>query len=489
MRHHGETVRKTKIVATLGPATDRDGVLPALIDAGVDVARLNFSHGQQEDHRRRCAEVRRLAGEAGRSVAVLADLQGPKVRVGRVSPGGVELVAGRTVTVTTRDVVGNGRIVPCDWPGLPGAVRPGERIFLDDGRIELEVVRAHGDEVEARVIEGGRLSDRKSINLPGVALDLPSLTDKDLADLRFAVEELDVDFVALSFVRSGADVRSLKARLAELPSRPAVVAKIEKPEAVGRIDEVFAALDLGDGIMVARGDLGVEAGAKNVPALQKRLLRRADELGIVCITATQMLESMVASPTPTRAEASDVFNAILDGTDAAMLSGETAVGGDPVAVVRTMAEIILEAEAWVAEMPPQRLRADFHDDTFELPICRAAAQAAREADARAVIALTRSGRTAVLLSKVDVPAPTPVLALTADPRTFRRMALYHGVRPLLLDRADGSGADLWDRVDRALVASGALHRGDVVVIASGLQHTKGATNVCKIVRLGERDLY
>jgi len=487
LRHDGRTVRKTKIVATLGPATDEAGALAQLIAAGVDVVRLNFSHGEHDEHARRCAAARAAADEAGRPLAVLADLQGPKVRVGRLADGAARLEHGSAVEITTDDVVGDAHRIPCDWAGLPDAVAVGDAILLDDGRLRLEATGRAERSVTAKVVVGGTLRDRKSVNLPGTTLGLPSLTEKDERDLAFAVRDLGADYVALSFVRSGDDVSELKRRLTEYERAPAVIAKIEKPEAVERIEEVFDALEIGDGIMVARGDLGVETELSRVPALQKALIQRADERAMLCITATQMLESMIEAPLPTRAEASDVFNAILDGTDAVMLSAETAVGHHPLAAVETMAEVVAAAEAWLAARPPLRTRADFDDDTFELPICRAAAQAARDARARAVVALTRSGRTAMLLSKVDVPIRTPVFALTAEPATYRRMALYQGIEPVLLPT--GESAEFWNDVDRALLATGDLSDGDVVVIASGYQLAAGATNVCKIVRLGERELY
>jgi len=482
-------VRTTKIVATLGPATDAPGVLSALLEAGVDVVRLNYSHGDHAAHARRGAAARAAAAAAGTPLAVLADLQGPKVRVGRLAGGAVRLEPGARVELTTADLVGDASRIPCDWDGLPGAVREGDPILLDDGRIRLEAAGRAATGVHATVVVGGSLAERKSVNLPGSTFGLPSLTAKDLRDLEHAVGVLGADYVALSFVRTGADVRELKRRLEGYGRAPAVIAKIEKPEAVERIEEVLDALVIGDGIMVARGDLGVEAAPARVPALQKALLQRADERAMLCITATQMLESMVAAPVPTRAEASDVFNAILDGSDAVMLSAETAVGRYPVEAVRTMAGVIAAAGEWLAARPPQRARADFSDETFELATCRAAAQAARDARARAVVALTRSGRTAALLSKVGVAVTTPVFALTAEPSTYRRMALYQGVRPLLLEAAPGSGEELWDEVDRTLLATGELGTGDVVVVASGYRLAAGATNVCKIVRLGDRRFY
>ena len=482
-------MRSTKILATLGPATDESGALESMIAAGVDAVRLNFSHGSHDEHLRRCLRARDAARREGRPVAVLADLQGPKIRLGRLQGGAADLREGSEVALTPAAETGSPPRLPVDWPELAAHVGPGDRILLADGRVRLEVVDVHGDEVRARVRVGGEVRDRASVNLPGADLALSPLTRRDLDDLRFAVETLQADYVALSFVRRGADVADLKARLAAMGRPVGVVAKIERPEAVEHIEEILAALELGDGLMVARGDLGVECEVHRVPAIQKTLLRRADAAGVVCITATQMLESMMTVPMPSRAEASDVFNAILDGTDAVMLSGETAAGRYPVAAVETMAAVIAEAEAWMAKGPERRARADFHDETFELAICRAASRAAADARARAVVALTRSGRTALLLSKVAPPEQPPIFALTAEPATWTRMALYFGVHPVLLGEHPAAPAALWDAADAALTATGALQPDDTVVLVSGFRLARGATNVCKIVRLGRHELY
>ncbi len=482
-------MRSTKILATLGPATDAGSVLESMIAAGVDAVRLNFSHGTHEEHRRRCDRAREAARRLGRPLAVLADLQGPKIRLGLLQGGSAELTEGGEVVLTPSGEPGSALRLPVDWPALADHVGEGDRILLADGRVRLEVLDRRGGEVRARVRVGGRLHDRASVNLPGADLPLAPLTERDLDDLRFAVETLDVDYVALSFVRRGADVAGLKERLAAQGRPVSVVAKIERPEAVERIDEIIGALELGDGLMVARGDLGVECEIHRVPAIQKSLLRRADAAGIVCITATQMLESMMTVPMPSRAEASDIFNAILDGTDVVMLSGETAAGRYPVAAVETMTAIIGEAEAWMAREPERRARADFHDETFELAVCRAATHAADDTDARAVVALTRSGRTALLLSKVALPAQPPIFALTAEPGTRTRMALYCGVHPILIGENVEAPAALWHAADEALTGTGTLQRGDTVVFVSGFSLARGATNVCKIVRLGRHELY
>jgi pyruvate kinase len=482
-------MRKTKIIATLGPATDGPDVLAEMIAAGVDAVRLNFSHGTPAEHARRCRAAREAAEGAGRALAVIVDLQGPKLRTGRMRAGPALLENGQKFTITAEDIEGDKERVSCSYPKLPQELKPGDMILLDDGKIRLRVVKTGARDVITEVVSGGILSDHKSINLPGTSISLTSPTEKDLEDLRFAIREIEPDYAALSFVRGSAEIRRLKKAIDRENGRISVIAKIEKPEAIENIEEILAALDLGDGLMVARGDLGVECEIHRVPALQKRLLYRADEAGIVCITATQMLESMVRGPMPSRAEASDIFNAILDGTDAAMLSAETAVGDHPVEAVRQMAAIMAEAECWADGEPNRRARADFHDETFELAICRAACGAAVDADAKAVVALTRSGRTGVILSKVAMSSKIEIFAVTADLNTYRKMALYYGVRPILLPGGVEADRDVWDALDHALLDTGKLRGGDTVVIASGFQQERGATNVCKIVRLGRHEFY
>ena len=482
-------MRKTKIIATLGPATDAPGALEAAVGRGIDVVRLNFSHASHAEHLARCDAAREIAAKIGCPLAVLADLQGPKIRIGELASGPILLKDGESFIITTEDVAGDRDRVSTNYKRLNEEVGEGETILLDDGKIRLRVETVAGAEVRTRVEHGGVLQSRKAINLPGTTINAPALTDKDLDDLRFALEELQVEYVALSFVRSPDDIRALKNEIERLGGDVGVIAKIEKPEAVARIDDVIAALELGDGLMVARGDLGVECEIRRVPALQKKILRKADEAGVICITATQMLESMITSPMPTRAESSDVFNAILDGTDAAMLSGETAVGLHPAKAVAAMSEIIREAERYNDTVSGDRARIAYSDETFELAICKAAATAAVDAGAQAIVALTRSGRTALLMSKVEIPSHIPFFAVTADRRTHSRMALYYGVRPLLIDNESEITSELWGAVDAALLATGELEQGDTVVVASGYQIGRGATNVCKIVSLGEHDQY
>jgi len=482
-------MRKTKIIATLGPATEDPEVLKNTITAGVDVVRLNFSHGTREQHLERCSAARKVANESGCAIAVLADFQGPKIRTGRIENEPALLQRGQRFVITSADTPGDADRVSTGYKPLPSEVREGALILLDDGKIRLKIEAFEGDEIVTRVLQGGPLFSNKAINIPGMQLSALALTEKDRADLAFVLKEMNVDYCALSFVRSPGDVITLKEAIRKHGGGANVIVKVEKPQAVERIGKILSVLELGDGLMVARGDLGVECEVRRVPALQKMLLRRAGELGLICITATQMLESMIEHSMPSRAEASDIFNAILDGTDAAMLSGETAVGRDPARAVAMMAGIILEAEKYMLANPTTRAKAAFEDDTFELAICKAAAAAAVDAHARGIVALTRSGRTALVMSKVEVPVDIPFFALTTQLDTYSKMALYFGVRPILLGEDYEQSEDFWSAVDEALLKTGRLKRGDTVVFASGFQLSSGATNVCKIVRLGEHQYY
>ena len=416
------TVRRAKIVVTLGPATD--GHERDLISAGLDVARLNFSHGTIKEHARRAAAVRAAAVEAGRPVAVMQDLQGPKIRVGRLVAGGpVRLVAGQELTITTRDVIGDGARVSCTYADLPSDLRPGDRLLLDDGRIRLTVRAVEGEEVRTLVDEGGLLGEHKGINAPGVAITAPALTPKDRADLRVGLVELDVDYVALSFVRSADDVAEARKVLGGLGRTTPLIAKLEKGEAIADLEAIVR---VADGVMVARGDLGVELGPEKVPAVQKMVIRRANAHGIPVITATQMLESMTAQETPTRAEASDVANAVWDGSDAVMLSGETAVGRHPPLVVRMMDRIVREAEAAAL---PGRVAPSAEGHLEEAAAVTACARVlAEDLRATAIVGFTRSGRTAALLSCERTGAP--IYAFSPDERVCRRLALWWGVTPV-----------------------------------------------------------
>jgi len=463
-------MRRAKIVCTLGPTSDDPQTITRLIQAGMNVARLNFSHGTHEDHRCIYGLVRQVAAEQGCAVAVLQDLQGPKIRVGRLPGGQAELRPGQEVSIITEEGITGEGLIPCSYTALPRDVDPGDRILLDDGRMELQVLEAGEERVRCQVVVGGTLQDRKGINLPGVKLSTPSVTEKDLVDLALGVE-LGVDYVALSFVRSPDDIEQAKQMAGDIP----VIAKIEKPEAVERFDEI---LEQADGIMVARGDLGVELGPERVPLIQKRLIEQTNEKAKVVITATEMLDSMRVRPRPTRAEASDVANAILDGTDAVMLSGETASGEYPIEAVQTMDRIIREIEASprYRQIPQPR---SMHQRETTNAVARAAVAAAEELEANTIISYTESGATALLISEYRPRAA--ILAVTANPAVYHRLALHWGVVPLQVDSTPSTDEMLQRMVDAAS-AAGLVSPDEVVVLTMGTASVL-ASDVMKIHRV------
>jgi len=457
---------------------------------GVSVFRLNFSHGSHEDHKLTFNAIKQARQDAEVPISVLADLQGPKIRTGSLEKASVNLVSGSRFTITTeKGFRGTALRVSTNYEGITGDVAFGDTILIDDGKIRLLVEEVTDTEVVTTVVTGGKLSERKALNLPGSLINLPALTDKDKSDLRFALNELGVDYVALSFVRSPADIDLLKLAMQQMNNSARVIVKIEKPQAVENYEAILSSLELGDGIMVARGDLGVEVESEKVPALQKRMIRRANEAGMICITATQMLESMMYHTIPSRAEASDIFNAVIDGTDAVMLSGETAVGNHPHKAVEAMAKIICEAEAYEANVPRGSLQPSFCDSTFGLGTVRAACAAAESTGAAALVALTYSGRTAVLMSNLSLPLTTPFFAVTPKFDTYNKLALYYGVNPLLLDQELDPKKKMWDLLDNLLLEEAGLKKGDTVVIASGYKISDGYTNSCVIVKLGHREFY
>ena len=473
-------VERTKIVATLGPASSNPAVLGAMVDAGLDVVRLNFSHGERADHLERFRLVREVAADRGRNLAILADLQGPKIRVGVVPDPGIGLDTGGEVTLEAGTERAEPPAVPVVYERLADDVRPGDRILLDDGALELAVLGVAGNQVRCQVRRGGVVRSRKGVNLPGVAVSAASLTEKDLADLATAVEA-GADYIALSFVRTAGDVLAAKKAVADHGGDVPVVAKLERPEAIENLDDILAATDA---VMVARGDLGVELAVEKVPPAQKEIIARANALGVPVITATQMLESMVASPRPTRAEASDVANAIFDGTDAVMLSQETAVGAFPVEAVATMGRIAREAEATphLAHPPPPATGA--LDVTAT--VCRAAVQVADDLHARAVVAFTESGLSARFVSRFR--PRVPIIGLTPIEATRRRMSLYWGVEsPAVLDRGTELTA-MVAQADERVCDAGMVGVGDVVVIVAGTPGRGRATNRVMVHRVGERDL-
>jgi pyruvate kinase len=469
--------RRAKIVATLGPATD--GLEFDLIQAGVDVVRLNFSHGTPDEHARRAAAIRSAAAQVGRAVAVMQDLQGPKIRVGRLVGGGpIQLIAGQTLDITSRDVVGTPTCVSCTYAGLPGDVKPGDRLLLDDGRIRLTALSCTADTVSTRIDEGGPLGEHKGINLPGVAVSAPALTDKDRADVAFGLQQLEVDYVALSFIRSAAELREAQAVVHGLQPNVPLIVKLEKGEA---IDDLDAILEIADGVMVARGDLGVELAPEQVPMLQKRIIRRANRRGIPVITATQMLESMVVDETPTRAEATDVANAVWDGSDAVMLSAETAAGRHPLLAVRMMDRIVRAAESADLEEPAGGRRREDRPDHPSDAVTHAARVLAQDLGASAIVGVTRTGLTAELLSRGRPRAP--IYAFSPDPRVCCRLALWWGVSPVHQPLA----ADLESTIaamERHLLTIGGASPGETVVIAGSHPLQVGVhTNFVKFHRL------
>ena len=465
---------RAKIVCTLGPASSTAERIGELIDAGMSVARLNFSHGSHADHAAVLQIVRSEAERRGRAIAVLLDLQGPKIRVGKFAAGQIELRAGSEFTITTDPgVVGDERRVSTTYAGLPKDVKPGDHILLDDGYLSLAVTAVGDHEVKTVVVTGGVLKNNKGINLPGVEVSAPAVSDKDKVDIGFALRH-GVDYVALSFVRKPDDVIEAKRLLTMDTIRIPVIAKIEKPQALERLGEI---IDVADGAMVARGDLGVELGPEKVPLWQKRIIEETNRRGKIVITATQMLESMITQPRPTRAEASDVANAVLDTSDALMLSGETASGLYPVEAVKTMARIIDEIE----HSAYYRANIEVHDIQLEVPanaIAHAAMTAARAMKLKTIVAVSDSGGAARLISEYRPEAS--IVCMTANDTTFRRLALVWGVTPVLVDRVPGYDAML--AVVRDLILKrGYARAGDRIVMTAGLPwEVSGTTNLLKV---------
>jgi pyruvate kinase len=475
-------IRATKIVATLGPASSSPDRLEQLIRAGVDVVRLNFSHGDAADHVERAARVREAAARAGREVAIMADLQGPKIRIGKLAGGRVELAAGqRFVLDATRTEPGDQGAVGLDYKDLPRDVRPRDTLLLNDGLIRLTVDEVRGDEVHTTVVVGGELSDHKGINKAGGGLTAPALTPKDMADIRTAMS-FQADYLAVSFPKSATDMEMARqlAHAAGEPWRhkPALIAKIERTEAVAALEAILKA---SDGIMVARGDLAVEVGNAAVPALQKRMIRLARELDRVVITATQMMESMIVNAVPTRAEVSDVANAVLDGTDAVMLSAETAVGKYPLETVEQVAAIVLEAE----RAEDVHLREDFmqrHFGRIDQSIAMGALFTAHHLGCKAIVALTESGSTALWMSRHTIKVP--IFGMTHKHHAERRMALYRNVTPLLMPTHDERDVALAE-AEALLVQRGVLRPGDTYAITCGEpMGYPGGTNMLKVCRVG-----
>lgn len=467
---------KTKIVATLGPASDAESVLERLLLEGVNVFRLNASHGTQADHGARIEKVRAISARLGKFAAILLDLQGPKIRLEKFENGGCELVAGAEFTITVDSVLGSCSRASTSYENFADDVKPGDRVLLADGAIELEALSNDGRAVTTRVIRGGPISNNKGINLPGVQVSSPSLTPKDLADLEFALQA-GVDIIALSFVRTAEDVRDLRARIGD--RKTLIVSKIEKPQAYDNIESI---LDHSDGVMVARGDLGVEVELEKVPRIQKSIIRRARRKGKFVITATQMLESMIERPTPTRAEVSDVANAIYDGTDAVMLSAESSTGKYPVETVRMMARIAKETELAMVRAGFQEPPRAAAPTTAEV-VADAAYHAARDVGAAAIVVFTSSGSSARLISRYR--PPVSVYAVTPNEYAARALAVSWGVEAMIAPEVDSTDQML-GQVDRLVMEKAQLQKGQRVVFVAGQPVGRpGTTNLMKVHRIGD----
>ena len=473
------STRKTKIVATVGPVSSSPEMIQKLIMAGVDIFRLNFSHGENSQKHKLIRVIRSVSDKIGRQVGILGDLQGPKIRTGKMAGDGMQLVKGEEVVITTDDILGCDGIIPTIYKSLPHDVHPGSRILLDDGLLELKVVALDGERVRCQVVTGGLLKNNKGINLPGVDVSAPCLTEKDLIDLDFALDA-GVDFVALSFVRTAEDIDEIKKIIAERGKDTPVVAKIEKPEALRNFKKILQATDM---VMVARGDLGVEIEPEKVPVYQKKIIQACNKAGKPVITATQMLDSMIRNPRPTRAETSDVANAIIDGTDAIMLSAETASGDFPIESVETMVRIAKDVES-----------ADLHVVNGHFDAVSTTAQAVAESScrtaatlkAKAIAVFTRSGGTAALISAFR--PTTPIIAFTASPEIRRRLSIYWGVQCTDVGIMENTDQQIFE-VEKKLLASG-FRNGDQIVITMGIPiETRGSTNLMKVHKLGTHGFY
>jgi pyruvate kinase len=467
-------MRRTKIIGTIGPASDSPAVIRKLFDAGLNIARLNMSHGDHSKHYSRIKALRSVDPQC----AILIDLQGPKIRTGKLKKGHVMLHAGNKFVVTTRKIEGDEHSVGTTYMGLTRDIKSGDRILIDDGLIELRATRVHGTDVECIVINGGVLKDFKGLNLPGVKVHAPALTPKDRQDLIFAIAH-KVDYVALSFVRTPQDILKVKNIIKSEGSDIKVVAKIEKPEAVKNIDDI---IKVSDAVMVARGDLGVELSPEKVPVVQKMIIGKCNVYGKPVIIATQMLESMVLNPRPSRAEASDVANAVFDEADVLMLSEEVAVGKHPVESVKEMAKIICEIENQMYS-GYREISGILLQNSVASAVAHAASHTAQELKAKAMIAFTSSGSTALLVSKFKTEVP--VFAVTTEPATFRRAKLYFGVTPVLSKSFKGTD-EMIAKAESAMISNGYVKKGDLTVLVAGIPVGKsGTTNLIKVHRIGE----
>jgi pyruvate kinase len=466
--------RRAKIICTIGPACGNEDMVRDLLRCGMDVARVNFSHGTHEDHAQRIALLRRVAAEQGRTICILQDLQGPKIRTGKLEGRKpILLEAGKQITITPRDIAGTPQLIGTTFKTLAKDVEPGARILFSDGRIELRVASVQGSDVTCDIINGGMLAESQGINIPGAALSVPALTEKDHEDLAFGLKN-DVDMIAVSFVRTGADIRLVKDLIQQEGKRTPVIAKLEKPQAIENLEEI---LEAASGVMVARGDLGVELPAERVPVIQKHIIQRAAEWRKPVIIATQMLESMIENPRPTRAEASDVANAVFDGTDAVMLSGETATGKYPREAVNMMSRIILEAESSMAQQRLTRRRRGPGKSTISETICESIAHAAEDLDMGAIAVFTQSGHTAKLVSKYRPKCPIFAFARTAPVCNW--MNLLWGVYPMMAGSSN-SGESMVSEAESVLLHGGRVRIGEVIGVVAGTQMASGSTDFMRL---------
>ena len=472
--------RKAKIVCTIGPSSASYDGITGLVKAGMDIARLNFSHGTHAGHKKIIEVIRSVSQDTNKNIAILQDLQGPKIRVGHFTDGQVTLSPGASFTLTTRDIPGSANIVSVSYPSFAKDVKPGDTVLLDDGLISLEVSKINGEDVLCKVLYGGILSDHKGLNLPGNILSVAALTAKDLEDLQFGLEN-EVDFIALSFVQRPDDILQLKKLISDAGKDTPVVAKIEKPQAVESIEAIT---DITDIIMVARGDLGVEVSAEQVPVIQKKIIKLCNQKGVPVITATQMLESMIHNPRPTRAEASDVANAILDGSDAVMLSGETASGLYPVQAVETMSRIIqLIEQENTMRWDLRRARRDMaYNPALTIGYC--AFHASDLLEGATIICLTQTGSTAQMISRFR--PLDPIIGVTHSLTSLRRMAILWGVQAVKVDEFKDNIDEAIEDVENDLIKIGVVRPGDKVIITAGLPFSlRRGTNMLRIEEVGK----
>ncbi|MEV2909039.1 pyruvate kinase [Paenibacillus larvae] len=473
-------MRKTKIVCTIGPASESLEILKKLMNAGMNVARLNFSHGDYEEHGKRIQTIRQASQETGKNVAILLDTKGPEIRTGNLKEEPIELVQGNKITLTTEEILGDANRISVTYQNLPKDVQVGSTILIDDGLIGLRVDSINETDIECTIVNGGPIKSKKGVNVPGVKIALPGITEKDANDIRFGIEQ-DVDFIAASFVRKASDVLEIRELLEHHnATHIQIIPKIENQEGVENLDEI---IEVSDGLMVARGDLGVEIPAEEVPIAQKEMIKKCNLAGKPVITATMMLDSMQRNPRPTRAESSDVANAVFDGSDAVMLSGETAAGKYPVEAVQTMARIAERTEQALQYREIFLHRANALQVTVTEAISQAVANAALELEAKAIITATESGFTARMVSKYR--PESPIIAVTKTERMMRRLSLVWGVHPVLRGHASTTD-ELFEQAVESSLKTGAVSLGDIVIITAGVPvGSSGSTNLMKVHQIGE----